>query len=506
MLLSRIAETSAALAQTAGRRRKRELIAETLREADAGEIDIVVCYLSGSLRQRRTGVGWAALRQAPDPAAESELSVVAVDAAFEQMAGLSGAGSAATRAAAVNALFGAATSSEQKLLAGLIFSDLRQGALDAVVQEGLALAFELDLSLVHRAAMLLGSTPAAAVLAARGGEQALLDVGLQVGVPISPMLAASAPDPAAASDKLGLPAIADFKLDGIRVQVHRDRDQVSIYTRSLDDITARLPGVVDVVRGLPNQHLVLDGEVLAHRADGRPEIFQVIASRTATQGEGLAADELPLTAYFFDLLHVDGLDLLDRPLTERAQVMSEVLPAAMIVPREEIGDAERLVEVFGDAVRRGYEGLVVKSPTASYAAGRRDASWIKIKPRHTFDLVVIAAEWGHGRREGVLSNLHLAARDSETGEMVMLGKTFKGLTDQLLAWQTEQFLQRETSRTEHTVYLKPELVVEIAIDGVQRSTRYPGGVALRFARVLRYRPDKTPDQADTVAAVRELLV
>ncbi len=319
------------------------------------------------------------------------------------------------------------------------------------------------------------------------------------------MLAASAPDPGAAVGKTGLPVLVDHKLDGIRVQVHRSGDQVWIFTRSLDDITARLPEVAAAVRALPQQALVLDGEVLSLRGDGSPEAFQVVASRTMSAVDPAASAQAgPLQVYFFDLLHVDGRDLLDTPLRDRFAVMQELLPARITVPREVCATSEEVAARFAAAVAGGYEGVVIKNLAAPYAAGRRDAAWVKIKPRHTFDLVVTAAEWGHGRRQGWLSNLHLAARDPASGDLIMLGKTFKGLTDELLTWQTKEFLAREVRRDAYTVYLEPTMVVEIACDGLQVSTRYPGGVALRFARVLRYRPDKAAADADTLETVKAL--
>jgi DNA ligase-1 len=431
--------------------------------------------------------------------------VAEVDAAFAAMAELSGPGSSSARADAVRDLFARATTEEQQFLFGLVSGELRQGAMEAAVQDGLAVAYGVPLAAVRRAAMLLSSTTAAAAVLLDGGLPALAAVGLEVGTAIQPMLAASAPDPAAAVAKSGLPVLVDHKLDGVRVQVHRDGDAVRIFTRSLDDITARLSGVADVVRTLPQTRLVLDGEVLALAADGRPEVFQVVASRAMSEVDpaGPTPDN-PLRVFFFDLLHADGADLLDTPLQERLAVMQDVLPEALTVPRQVCSTEEEVRDRFQAAVADGYEGVVIKNLAAPYAAGRRDSAWVKIKPRHTFDLVVTAAEWGHGRRQGWLSNLHLAAPDPETGELVMLGKTFKGLTDELLAWQTQRFLELEERRDGYTVYLQPSTVVEVACDGLQISTRYPGGVALRFARVLRYRPDKTVAEADTIAAVKAL--
>ena len=502
MLLSRLVDTSAEVAATRSRLAKRKHLAACIALAEPDEIKVVVTYLSGELRQRRTGVGWASLSVMPAPAGDPSLTVTEVDAAFRAVAALGGSGSTALRTAGVEKLFGRATAAEQVFLRGLVFSDLRQGALDSLVQDGLANAFAAPLPVVQRAAMLLGSTATAAALLARSGVAALEAVGLQVGVPVRPMLAASAPNPEAAVPRSGLPAMVDAKLDGIRIQVHRNGDEIRLYTRSLDDITERLPEIVDAVRALPATRLVLDGEVVGLGPDGRPLSFQVIASRTGSSVD-VAAGRIrtPLSLFVFDLLHVDGRNLLDEPLSVRGAMMTQVLPGQMLVPRLVAESVEQITEFFADSVSRGFEGVVVKNLVAPYAAGRRDSGWIKLKPRHTFDLAVIAAEWGYGRREGWLSNLHLAARNPATGELVMLGKTFKGLTDKTLTWQTEQFLAREIRRTKTTVHIDPPLVAEIAIDGVQRSTRYPGGVALRFARVLRYRDDKSVEEVDTLDAV-----
>ena len=502
MQLARLAAASADIAGTRSRLAKRRFIAQTITAAEPVEVELVVTYLSGSLRQRRTGVGWTSLSSIPEPAAEPTLTVRDVDAAFDEIAVLAGVGSTAIRAKAVESLFARATEAEQRFLRGLIFDEVRQGALDALVQDGLAAAFGVPVAAVQRAAMLLGSTPATARMLATDGVDALTTVGLQVGLPVRPMLAASAPDVPAALEKTGLPAAVDVKLDGIRVQVHRSGQWVRVFTRSLDDITGRVPEIVAAVAALPVQTIVLDGEALSLGPSGRPLAFQLIASRTATHIDpagGAAA--VPLSLFCFDLLHVDGRDLLDEPLSERIEVMRSVLPPELIVPRHLVGAEADVVQVFTDAVAAGFEGVVVKKLHAPYAAGRRDSGWVKLKPRHTLDLAVTAAEWGYGRREGWLSNLHLAARNPATGGLVMLGKTFKGLTDQVLTWQTEQILARESRRTRSTVFVDPPLVVEIACDGVQASVRYPGGVALRFARVLRYRPDKSVDDVDTIDAV-----
>jgi DNA ligase 1 len=508
MLLVRLAETWSALAATRSRIAKRELIAGVLVDLVAAgeedELETVVAYLIGSLRQRRTGVGGRSLSSLPPPAEVATLTVPEVDEAFERISGLAGPGSVGARAAAVAEVFGRATAAEQPFLRGLVFGELRQGASEAAVQEALAQAYEVPLVAVRRAAMLRSSTVAAAAVLHAGGLPALEAVGLEVGTAVQPMLAASEPGPVEAVGRTELPALVDAKLDGIRVQVHRDGDEVKVFTRSLDDITGRLPEVVAAARALPHDRLVLDGEVLALRDDGRPEVFQAVASRTMTSSDVPAAESrLPLRPFFFDVLHVDGQDYLDAPLHERIAVMESLLPPEQVVPRvvaEDVGTVER---AFADWVGLGFEGVVVKRLDAPYAAGRRNSAWVKLKPRHTFDLVVVAVEWGSGRRQGWLSNLHLAARDPERG-FVMLGKTFKGLTDETLRWQTEHFQQIATNRGRYVVEVEPTTVVEIAIDGLQISTRYPGGVALRFARVLRYRPDKTPEEADLLETVRAL--
>ena len=509
MLLSDLVATSAAVSTTRSRTAKRDLLAAALRQCDADEIEVVVAYLSGEVRQRRTGVGWRSLAEAVPPAPDATLTVLEVDAALEQLAALAGAGSQAARRAAVAGLFGRATTPEQAFLRGLLTGELRQGALDGVVLDALAPSLGVPAAQVRRAAMLLGSTAAAAGLARRAGSEGLAAVRLEVGRPVRPMLAASAPDMTSALTKLTPatgPVVVDLKLDGIRLQVHKEGDQVLVVTRSLDDITARVPEVVERVRDLPARSLVLDGEAIALRPDGRPQPFQITAARTAS-GADVAAlrRRTPLSTVLFDVLHHDGDDLLDAPLAERAGRLAGLLSGSasdLLVPRITTSDLAEAQRFFDDAVAAGHEGAVVKASDAPYAAGRRGSAWVKVKPRHTLDLVVLAAEWGSGRRVGWLSNLHLGARATTADAgFVMLGKTFKGLTDELLSWQTEQLLAREVRRTGHVVHVRPELVVEIAFDGVQSSSRYPGGVALRFARVVRYRDDKTAQDADTLDSV-----
>ncbi|MGI8458136.1 MAG: ATP-dependent DNA ligase [Propionibacteriaceae bacterium] len=520
MELSRIADATVALAATRSRLAKRAIIAAVVRDTTVDDVEVTVSYLSGSLRQRRTGIGWRSMVELPPPAAEPTLTVTEVDDAMSAAAELTGAGSAGRRTAVVQQLFGRATVVEQSLLRGLVVGELRQGALEAQVQDGIAAAYEVDAAVVRRAAMLLGSTSDMTLLLLTGGEAALRAVQLRVGIAVQPMLAASAPDVAAALIRSGGtkrpgdpgPRVVDVKLDGIRLQVHKQGERVWLFTRSLDDVTSRMPEIVAAVAALPYHQLVIDGEALLVRPDGRPEPFQVIASRTATREIGQPGDDEggQLSLFAFDLLRVEDTDLLDVPLRERVSMMESVLPDRFRVDRLMTADPDAANAFFLDAVAQGYEGVVIKNPAAPYAAGRRDSGWVKVKPRHTFDLVVLAAEWGHGRRAGWLSNLHLGARsdggpsDGDAG-WVMLGKTFKGLTDELLEWQTRELLAREVRRTPGAVIVEPTLVVEIACDGLQRSTRYPGGVALRFARVLRYRDDKSAAEADTIDTVTSLL-
>jgi DNA ligase 1 len=523
MLLRDLVQTSGVVAATRSRKAKVVAIAERLAQADVDELPVVTAYLGGTVLQRRTGVGWRGLSALPGPASEPTLTPTEVHETLDRLAALSGPGSQEARAAGVRDLFGRATADEQRWLRGVLTGNVRQGALDALVQEAIAAAFGVKLTAVRRAAMLAGGTVPIVVAAKTGGEDALAEVGLEVGRPMLPMLASTAPDVAAAMAKAGggpgTPVAVDTKLDGIRIQAHRRGDDIVIATRSLEDISTRLPEVVDVIRSLPNEDLVLDGEAIAMDDDGRPRPFQETASRTAMSA-GVA-----VTPYFFDVLHLDGHDLLDASGEERLAALDAVVPKQHRVPRL-VTDDPAAAEAFAqDALARGHEGVVVKSLAIGYAAGRRGSGWVKVKPVHTLDLVVLAVEWGSGRRQGWLSNIHLGARNPDgTSRMlaktlqepelpkdavpvgwVPVGKTFKGMTDEMLAWQTERFRDLETHREGHVVYVRPVQVVEIAFDGVQRSSRYAGGVALRFARVVRYRDDKCADEADTIGTLQALL-
>ncbi len=560
VLLNDLVRTSEAVSLASGRRVKIDEIAGLLRRAAPDEIPVAVAFLSGELRQRQIGVGYAALGgllrtdpaapdpaapgpAAPDPAAPGPaapepatpgpaagpaappLTLAETDSVFAAIGATVGPGSQAERRRLLGTLFARATPAEQSFLTRLLAGELHQGALEGVMIEAVARAAGVDAAEVRRAHLLGGSLPAvaqAALSAASAAEgeaapaaalAALRAFRLEVGRPLRPMLAASAPTVAAAFERVS-PAAAEWKIDGIRIQVHRQGPEVRVFTRTLDDITARLPEITRAVLASPAESLVLDGEAIALDSSGQARPFQVTASRAGTQAApGQEGPDVPLTPFFFDLLHLDGRDLVDEPATVRHALMAEVVPADLRVPRlvtSEVADAEAF---FADAVARGHEGVVVKSLDAPYAAGRRGSEWIKVKPRHTLDLVVLAAEWGHGRRRGWLSNLHLGARDP-AGGWVMLGKTFKGLTDEMLRWQTERFLdlaeppgQRpggDLAGARGVLRVRPEMVVEIAFDGVQASPRYPGGLALRFARVLRYRPDKHAAEADTIDAVRAI--
>ncbi len=504
MLLAEIVDTSAAVAATRSRRAKIEALSACIVRMRPDEAAAGASFLAGEPRQRRLGVGWASLRDLPPAAAAATLEVLDVDAALERLAGLAGAGSQAERRRALADLFGRASGPEQEFLRRLILGDLRQGALQSIVTDAVARAASIPQAEVRRALMLLGDAGELARIALSDGADGLRKVRLEVGRPVHPMLAGTAPDLETAFARIH-PAGIEWKLDGARIQVHRRGNEVAVYTRSLDEVTDRVPEVVEAVRGLAADPLVLDGEVIALRADGRPQPFQVTGSRF---GSRTSVEELrrrtPLTPFFFDVLHADGDDLLDLPYEQRSLRLAAAVPEPLRVPRLVAGTLADAVAFQADTLERGHEGVLVKALDAPYAAGRRGAGWIKVKPRITLDLVVLAAEWGHGRRQGWLSNLHLGARADDGSGFVMLGKTFKGLTDELLAWQTERLLALETSREGITVHVHPELVVEIAFDGVQTSTRYPGGVALRFARVLRYRDDKAADEADSLATVLAL--
>jgi DNA ligase-1 len=528
VLLDEIAGTSTAVAASSARLAKVERLAACLRRLEPGEVHPGVAFLSGELRQRQIGVGWAALRDAPDPTAAPTLTVAEVDAAFERIGRQAGPGSQAERRRLLHELFGRATAAEQRFLVGLLSGELRQGALEGVMVEAIAKAAGVPSAEVRRAQMLRGALGPVAEAALARGVPGLREFHLQVGRPLQPMLASTAPSIEAAMERVGEAAVEwkldstsdpiredpaahggqaaiEWKLDGVRVQLHKAGDEVRVFTRTLDDVTARVPEVVEMALALPVRSSVLDGELIALQPDGRPHPFQVTAGRLGSkldvERQRLA---VPLTLYLFDALHIDGEDLIDRDGAERHAALAAIAPEALRVPRTVTADSAAAAAFMADTLARGHEGVLVKSLAAPYEAGRRGAGWLKVKPVHTLDLVVLAVEWGHGRRKGWLSNLHLGARDPETGGFVMLGKTFKGLTDKLLTWQTGRLQELAVASDGYTVQVRPELVVEVAFDGLQRSPRYPGGLALRFARVVRYREDKPAAEADTIDTVRAI--
>ncbi|MFF4604745.1 ATP-dependent DNA ligase [Streptomyces sp. NPDC001339] len=506
MLLADLAHVSGAVAATPSRSRKIALLAGLFRAATPEDAPVVIPYLAGRLPQGRIGVGWSVLRE-PVPAADrATLTVGDVDAALTGLARVSGAGAQGERRRRVRELLAAATGEEQRFLAGLLTGEVRQGALDALAVEGLAAAAEVPAADIRRAVMLAGSLQDVARALLADGPPALAEFRLTVGRPVGPMLAHTAASVAEAIDKLGA-CVVEEKLDGIRIQVHRDGADVRIHTRTLDEVTSRLPEVTALARDLPAARFILDGEVIALDDAGRPAPFQRVAGRFGSRVDVSAARAaLPLSPVFFDALYVDGRELLELPGAERHLELVRLVPEHLRVRRCVVGDpadagARAAAEEFWQrTLRRGHEGVVIKALDAPYSAGRRGAAWLKVKPVHTLDLVVLAAEWGHGRRTGKLSNLHLGARGPDGG-FVMLGKTFKGLTDATLGWQTARLQQLAVVDDGHVVTVRPELVVEIAYDGLQTSSRYPAGVTLRFARVVRYREDKTAAEADSVETV-----
>jgi DNA ligase 1 len=507
VLLADVVTASAAVTATRSRTAKAAAIAELLRRADTDEVEPVTAWLAGETRQGRLGVGWRTLsRWGGSPATQPSLTVAAVDRALTELATTTGPGSTARRDATVGALLSVATADEQQFLVRLLAGELRQGALEGVVLDAVATAADVPAAAVRRAFMLSGRLPETAAAALAGGVDALAAARLQVGRPLRPMLASPGSSLDAALADLGTEVTVEFKLDGARIQVHKDGDVVRVWTRTLREVTDGVPELVDRVRALPCDTAVLDGETLALDDDGRPRAFQDTMSRFSSDTSDAG---VLLSPFFFDALHVDGRDLVDEPLHVRLDALQDLLAADEHAPLRMPGirrpTAEQAAEVLDGALDAGHEGVVVKALDAPYAAGRRGKAWQKVKPVHTLDLVVIGAEWGYGRRTGKLSNIHLGAGDPDGGEPIMVGKTFKGMTDQLLDWQTRTFPDHAREHADWGVHLRPELVVEIAVDGAQRSPRYPGGVALRFARVVRYRPDKTPAEADTIEAVRALL-
>jgi len=498
-LLEEVVRASREVAETNARSAKVAILAELLRELEPAEVPVVAALLSGVPRQGRIGVGYAGVygRDHAGGGDAAHLTVGNLDRTLTAIQETTGAGSAGARAQLIDGLLARATDAEGDFIRRLLTGELRQGALAGIMVDAVSKAAAVPAELTRRALMLSGDLSRTAAIALDEGESGLRAIGLELFHPVLPMLASGADSVAEAVAGFELASV-EWKLDGIRIQIHRRDEEVRIYTRNLNDITHALPGIVAAVRALPVRDAVLDGEALGMTDDG-PAAFQDTVARIDAQAEpeGIAT-------FLFDVLYVDGDDLLDAPLRERTARLEAIAPSLKI-PGIFTASAGEAARVLDDALRAGHEGVVVKDAASPYAAGRRGKAWRKVKPVRTYDLVVLGAEWGHGRRTGRLSNLHLGARDASTGTFVMVGKTFKGMTDELLAWQTEQLLEREVERRGIAVLVRPELVVEIALDGVQSSTRYPGGVALRFARVKRYRPDKEAAEADTIDELRALL-
>ena len=506
VLYARIAETSAAVAQTSAKKKKVELIAALLRELPAEERAITARHLSGEVGHK-IGVGYATvgeLRGAVPRATEPTLTATEVDRRFADLVGLAGKGSSTARKQGFAALLGRATELEAGFLAALVLGELRQGALDALVVDAIAAAMQLAPSAVRSAYMLAGDIGVVAEAALAEGAAGLARFGLTLFRPVLPMLAQTAETAGEALAAFAGPASLELKLDGFRVQIHKEEDTVRVYSRALNEVTAQVPEVVVYARQLPARRLILDGEAIAYAADGRPLPFQDTMKRLGRKGVRDPASE-PLSLAVFDALLVDDQTLLAAPARERFGVIEQVAPAHA-VPRLITGDAAEATAFFDRAIASGHEGVMAKALEAPYDAGNRGAAWLKIKHVHRLDLVVLAAEWGSGRRRGSLSNLHLGARDPASGGFVMLGKTFKGMTDEILAWQTTALAAIETGREDHVVWVRPEKVVEIAFNDVQRSSHYPGGLALRFARLIRYRDDKTAADADTIDTVRAIAI
>jgi DNA ligase-1 len=506
MELHAIVETSRRVAATAGRRDKIELLAACLQRCQPAWVEVAVGLLSGAPRQGRIGIGYATLRaaQSAPAAATPTLTLADLDTALERLVAVRGKGAGAERARLLQELFGRATADEQDFLVRLLLGELRQGALEGLMAEAVARASRLSLEDIRRAVMITGDIGTVAKAALGEGQAGLAQFSIQLFRPIRPMLAQPAEDVADALGTLGRAAF-EYKLDGARIQVHKAGDDVRVFSRRLNEVTGAVPEIVEAAQGLPVREVILDGEAIALRPDGWPQPFQITMRRFGRRLDVAAMRQsLPLQPFFFDLLALDGAPMIDRPAEERIAALGETLPESLRIPRIVTDRPDEAEAFVSRALAAGHEGAMAKALHAPYEAGARGKSWLKVKAANTLDLVVLAAEWGHGRRQGWLSNLHLGARDPASGGFVMLGKTFKGLTDQMLAWQTEQLLAREIARDRYTVYVRPELVVEIAFNDLQASPHYPGGLALRFARVKAYRPDKRADEADTIDTVRAI--
>ncbi len=502
-LLAEVVDAASVVAATSRRTEKKAALAALLTQLAGDEIEIVVGFLVGEIRQGRIGIGWATIRDLDvPPAATPSITIAETDAVIDELQATTGPGSQSARNLLLTDLFRRATAQEADFLGRLFVGEMRTGALAGVVTDAVAAASGVKLAVVRRAAMLAGDLGDVARIALTDGADAVGAVGLEPLRPVQPMLASTSESVAAALTDVGVASV-EWKLDGARIQVHRAGRDVRIYTRNLNDVTDRLPEVVEVVRSFDAESFVLDGEVLGFMGpEESPQAFQDTMSRFGR--DDAASNPTRLTPHFFDLLHLDRVDQIDEPLRTRRDRL-EALVGGHLIPGTITDDADVGDEVLGEALRRGHEGVMVKAAGSAYEAGRRGKSWRKVKPVHTLDLVVLGVEWGSGRRRGWLSNIHMGALDPATGDLVMVGKTFKGMTDEMLRWQTERFAALKTGDEGHVVWVRHEQVVEVAVDGAQSSTRYPGGVALRFARVKQYRDDKDPSDADTLDAVRALL-
>ncbi len=505
MLLAEVVETSGRITATAKRLEKIALLTDLLQRLSPGEVEIVVSFLSGTTRQGRIGIGYAALRDSMQaPSAKPSIAILAVDHLLDELATVQGPGSEARKRELLSAMFGRATEAEQKFLSGLLVGELRQGALEGIMLEALGKASGIGAERIRRAAMMGGGSARIARAAMGEGETGLQQFDVQLFRPVQPMLAQTAEDVSDALTELGEAAL-EYKFDGARVQAHKSGDEVKIYSRGSNDVGAAVPEIVAAVRAMPAREMILDGEVLSLDAAGRPQPFQLSMRRFGRKvNVAQLQTELPMSPFWFDVLYLDGSVTLDEAQERRFALLSQLVPSEALVPHLATGNREAAEDFLHQALSRGHEGVMAKAPNAPYAAGSRGQSWLKIKRARTLDLVILAAEWGNGRRQGWLSNLHLGARDTEKGGFAMLGKTFKGLTDEMLAWQTAEFQKIEIARDKYTVYLEPKIVAEIAFNEIQISSRYVSGLALRFARVKRYRPDKSSADSDTFQAVQKL--
>ncbi len=505
MLFADLVETSRRVAGTSRRLYKIELLSQFLRQLNPQEAEAAIGFLSGIIRQGRIGAGYALVKSLPSGSAiQSSLSIGDIDQAFTDFQQMRGTGSAKRKQELLQSVFERVTPEEHHFLSNLLMGEIRQGALEGIMVDALAKASGIEVSRLRRAVMLAGSIIPVACPALEKGDAGIEQFSLRLFQPVQPMLAQTSEDPEEALAEFGEAAF-EYKFDGARIQVHRQGSDIRVFSRALNEITSAVPEVVEAALALPAREFILDGEVISMQDDGRPRPFQQTARRF---GRKLDLDrvrqELPLTPFWFDALYMDGDSLIDEVQSHRFAAVRAVSPAAHLIPHLVTGDNDQASGFLTQALEQGHEGVMAKATNSLYSAGARGQSWKKIKKVHTLDLVVLAVEWGSGRRKGWLSNLHLGARDPEKGGFAMLGKTFKGMTDEMLQWQTEELLRLETARDEYTVYVEPKLVVEIAFNDIQISSRYPSGLALRFARVKRYRTDKTPEQADTYQTVLAL--